>query len=78
MFVKWECGCIGIKIVEGCIMLKSCYDETGEFTFEFREELQKKEYEPLTSEEVILWMTIISRLVSGCQNLETIKRMLIR
>ena len=58
MFVKWECGCKGIKLGESCWVVDPCDSEDGSLTMYKRQMVDspavvmgRREYETLSEED---------------------------
>lgn len=33
MFIRWECGCVGIQLTNECIVIASCDSDTDDLVF---------------------------------------------
>ena len=51
MFVQWECGCIGIKLKDNCIVFNDCCNRIS-LMFKLHPEKNKDEYVELNEYQV--------------------------
>ena len=49
MFVKWSCGCVGIKTDEVCVVIDDCDGDDFLITA-YRPDLETKSFKPLSDE----------------------------
>jgi len=74
MFVRWDCGCLGLKLDNRNIVIEPCdlnYDELGSLSFDHRE--MENDSEPLTEEEIKRFMRSISTMLWDGFKLRQIK-----
>jgi len=66
MFVKWNCGCVGIRIDDlTCIVIDTCDDDIDALTFENREDNRTRSFEQLSDDKVADLITDVKEQLLG-------------
>lgn len=73
--VKFSCGCIGTKPVEGTSTIVNSCDGEGNLSF-YQRDIDLKTFEPLDPKETEEFRTQIERLILDGYNMKTMRSVL--
>ena len=81
MFVKWECGCTGLKLDDLNILVTACDGDGHGHTYSFmkdRRDLSEKVSHPLPKDERDEMISELGHLIHKGQDFETIAGLLFK
>lgn len=75
MFVKFDCGCVGLSLGTTSVVVKPCDSDTGGYTF-YSRDMGGKNHSPLSEEDQKEVINDLGRLVAEGYHLHQIRWLL--
>lgn len=74
MFVKRDCGCLGLHLGQACYVIKDC--RKGEWGFHQSKDCAEKSYHPVPGNDIRDIVYHLNKLIKQGQDLDIIRTLL--